>query len=47
LTPRIEILDQVARALERAHQVGIIHHDVKPENLFLARRDDGNERVKL
>jgi eukaryotic-like serine/threonine-protein kinase len=30
-----EIVQQAASALESAHAVGVIHRDVKPENLFL------------
>ncbi|HSL83072.1 MAG TPA: serine/threonine-protein kinase [Thermoanaerobaculia bacterium] len=40
---RVEILRQVARGLEAAHQEGVIHRDVKPANLRLL--DDG--RVKI
>ncbi len=31
----IPIVRQVCRALERAHEQGIVHRDVKPENVFL------------
>ena len=33
------IVSEVARALEHAHHVGVIHRDVKPENVMV--RDDG------
>lgn len=39
----IDILTQVGEALDHAHQRGIIHRDVKPENVFLA----GGNRLKL
>lgn len=35
-----KIITQVARALMRAHAEGIIHRDMKPENVFLVRNED-------
>ncbi len=33
--------------LAEAHSLGIIHCDIKPENLFLARVSDGTQTIKL
>lgn len=37
---------QVARALARAHQLSVVHRDIKPDNIFLLRGYDG-DFVKL
>ena len=38
---------QACAAVGLAHALGIVHRDLKPGNLFLARRDDGTERIKV
>jgi serine/threonine protein kinase len=43
----IDWLRQVAKALDKAHGLGVIHRDLKPGNLFLARREDGTTTVKV
>ena len=42
-----EIICQVCDGLGAAHAKGIIHRDMKPENVFLAQCADGSERVKI
>ncbi|MBF0199199.1 MAG: serine/threonine protein kinase, partial [Planctomycetes bacterium] len=37
LLEAIDIIQQVARGLQRAHDVGIVHRDIKPSNLLLDR----------
>ncbi len=41
------IIDEVWVGLSDAHKVGIIHRDLKPSNVFLERRPDGQQRVKI
>lgn len=43
----ISILGQVASALRAAHLKGIVHRDMKPENIFLSLRDNGEVLAKV
>ncbi len=38
---------QITRALAAAHSRGVVHRDMKPENVFLQRIGDGEEIVKI
>lgn len=41
------ILKQVATALTEAHELGVVHRDLKPQNIFLCRRRHQDDYVKL
>jgi serine/threonine-protein kinase len=43
----LAIAEDVLMVLEAAHARGIVHRDLKPDNLFVARSEDGRDRVKV
>ncbi len=47
LPEAFEILGQCCKALGRAHAAGIIHRDIKPDNIFLAQTDEEGILVKV
>ena len=37
----VAVVGQMARALGKAHRLGIVHRDIKPDNVFVSNGDDG------
>lgn len=47
LAEAMEITLQTSYALTAAHNVGVVHRDVKPDNIFLEKTSDGSVKVHL
>ncbi len=43
----LHIMVQLARGVARAHDLDVVHRDIKPDNIFLCQREDGTELVKI
>jgi len=43
----VPLMIQVARGIARAHDLGVVHRDLKPDNIFVCRRPDGTDLVKI
>lgn len=47
LAATADIVSQVVKVLQRAHEAGIVHRDLKPGNIFLVRGEEDDEIVKV
>jgi serine/threonine protein kinase len=43
----VEIFVQLARALDYIHTLGLVHEDIKPTNVLVTKRADGQAQAKL
>ena len=41
------ILNQITSALDAAHNRGVVHRDLKPQNIYLTRHGDSSDHVKI
>jgi serine/threonine-protein kinase len=47
ISETVDWLLEAIDAIAHAHALGIVHRDLKPANLFLSRRADGTQRIKV
>ncbi len=43
----VHIAIQICRALHEAHELGVVHRDLKPGNIFLTQHGDQSDHVKV
>jgi serine/threonine protein kinase/DNA-binding winged helix-turn-helix (wHTH) protein len=44
---RLQLLADVARAVASAHELDVLHKDLKPGNILIANRPDGTPQIKI
>jgi endoglucanase len=47
LSRAADLVVQACRGVGAAHKAGIVHRDLNPQNLFVCRREDGTDVVKV
>jgi serine/threonine-protein kinase len=47
LSRALGIIAQTASAIDAAHEVGVVHRDLKPDNILITIGRDGGDRVKV
>jgi serine/threonine protein kinase len=47
LSDALDVTTQVATALASAHDVGLVHRDIKPDNIFVVDNADGRRHCKV
>ncbi len=47
LNDALDVTSQVAAALASAHDVGLVHRDIKPDNIFVVDNGDGHRQCKV
>ncbi|MGD0675537.1 MAG: serine/threonine-protein kinase [Polyangiaceae bacterium] len=43
----LPLMIQIARGIARAHDLGVVHRDLKPDNIFICERADRGDLVKI
>jgi serine/threonine-protein kinase len=43
----VPLMIQIARGIARAHDLGVVHRDLKPDNIYVCQRPDRTDLVKI